>query len=188
MSNVSNMNKANKTKIIVFVCTGNTCRSPMAEYYFNGCMKDSGFKAISCGLSAAHGAPMALNAKKTLASNNIICNICNINNISDILHESKQIDGKIIEEADFIYGITDNHANILKENFPQFAAKIYAMPENIGDPYGGSLEVYEKCFEDIKKAVDIIITELSETSGISGISDISDISDIIEGCKDDGEL
>ena len=129
----------------------------MAEYYFNGEMeklnKTSEITAVSRGLSAENGMPMALNAQKTLASNNIICNIDNI------LHESRQIDEDILEKADFICGITEAHANILKENFPRFESKILKMPENIGDPYGGSLEVYEKCFKNIKKAVDIIICE-----------------------------
>jgi len=152
-----------KDVLVCFVCTGNTCRSPMAEYYFNNINNinsdkpdNSGVSAVSRGLSVGYSAPMALNAKKTLVSNNII------RNIDEILHESKQIDEKIIEEADYIYGITEAHSNILKENFPQFAAKIFAMPEDVGDPYGGSIEIYEKCFEKIRKAVDMITEELKD--------------------------
>lgn len=144
------------SKLILFVCTGNTCRSPMAEYYFNHkCSGD--FTAVSRGIYAETNNLMSANAKKILLDNNII------SNISDILHKPAQIDEKIIREVDFVYGITENHANILRANYPGYADKILVMPENIGDPYGASLEVYVACFERIKSSVDIIIENLQRT-------------------------
>ena len=128
----------------------------MAEYYFNFKIKESGrdFTAVSRELYAETHNPMSANSQKVLFNNNII------SNIGDILHKSTQIDEKIICEACFIYGITENHANILRLDYAGYAEKIFAMPENIGDPYGGILEVYEKCFEKIKRAVDTIIDNL----------------------------
>ena len=98
---------------------------------------------------------MSANAQKVLSANNII------DDIGDIPHKSRQIDEDIIKEADVIYGITVHHEARLKEEFPESADRILCMPESIGDPYGGSLEVYEKCFENIKKSVDIIIESLT---------------------------
>ena len=143
---------------ILFVCTGNTCRSPMAEYYFNGEMKKLGkdYVAESCGLHAEPGSQMSANAKKVLESQNIA------ENIEDITHKSRQIGEDIVEKAEFIYGITVHHQAKLTEEYPKFKNKIVSMPENIGDPYGGTFEVYEKCFENIKKSVDIIIKSLIE--------------------------
>jgi len=143
------------SKLILFVCTGNTCRSPVAEYYFNyksGC----DYKAVSRGLYADGKSLMSANSQQVLLDNNIITNI------GDILHKSARIDENIMRGADFIYGITENHADILRDNYPEYADKIFAMPENIGDPYGAGLEAYAACFQKIRSAVDIIIGRLRE--------------------------
>jgi len=127
----------------------------MAEYYFNY-KSGAAYKAVSRGIYADNNILMSVNSQQVLLDNNIITNI------AEILHKSAQIDENIMREADFIYGITDNHANILRANYPEYADKIFAMPEDIGDPYGASLEVYAACFEKIRSAVDIIIERLCE--------------------------
>ena len=130
----------------------------MAEYYFNSRMKELGreseITAVSRGLYVESQQPVSVNAQKVLISNNIMLNP------GDILHKSQQIDGEIMRKADLVYGITESHAKILKEDYSSYSEKIFVMPENISDPYGGTLEVYEECFEKIKQAVDIIIQSI----------------------------
>ena len=137
----------------------------MAEYYFNSIVKSiaderssslHGVIAESCGLAANGGSFMSGNAKKVLELHNII------EDTDYYKFKSRQINDIIVKESEFIYGITVHHELRLKEEFPEYKNKILCMPENIGDPYGGSLEVYEKCFENIKKSVDVIIKSLIE--------------------------
>jgi protein-tyrosine phosphatase len=128
----------------------------MAEYYFNSEMRKFGGKiemaADSCGLYANPGSPISPNAAKILESENIACEG----------HKSKQADKKLIKANGFVYGMTARHAAALKGQFPEFAEKIFCMPQDIGDPYGGSLDDYGKCFEGIKESVDAIIDRMAE--------------------------
>jgi len=134
----------------------------MAEYYFNYICAAEGITAESCGLAAYNGSIISQNAEKVLTRHNIIVG----RDDPGAPHIARQINEDIIKKSDIIYGITIHHEARLKEIFPKFAGKITSMPEDIGDPYGGSLEVYEKCFEKIKKSVDIIIKNLTVGQGL----------------------
>lgn len=139
-------------KNILFVCTGNTCRSPMAEYYFNHKMKNNEYAARSCGIAAHGSGCMSKYAAQIIKMY--------IPESETGLFRSRQVDEGMIAEAYRMYGITKRHAEYLKENFHQYQNKIFAMPNDISDPFNGSLDTYKKAYEDIKIAVDAIIKEL----------------------------
>ncbi len=132
---------------VCFVCTGNTCRSPMAEAIFNGIAKEKGIdaRAVSAGLAADVGAPMAANAKTVLAEAGIEF---------DENFVSKNVDALLMAKCDKVIGITGRHAMELLMRFPQFAKKIYSFPCDVPDPFGGDTDVYRACMEKIRSALE----------------------------------
>lgn len=131
---------------ILFVCTGNTCRSPMAEVIFNFDYADSGYTAGSAGLMA-DGSSMSDNALDALFEEGYRVNG---------ERASCQLTEDMMERADIVIGITASHAMQIVMLYPQYASKVYSMPFDIADPYGGSIEVYRACLADIKKALSIV--------------------------------
>ncbi len=137
-------------KKILFVCTGNTCRSPMAEAIFNAMAKSEGIdaKAYSAGLYA-DGAPTSHGAVEALREVGI-----------EHSAPSHRLMPDDLIYMDRVYGMTANHAASLKSALPQYAAKIGAFPLEVPDPFGGDLEVYRKCRDRIKEGVAKLLEEI----------------------------
>jgi len=128
---------------VCFVCTGNTCRSPMAAAVLNKLGKRYGITAVSAGLFAEDGSYISGKAAKALEKYGF--------DVPD--HYSRTINNHIVTECDRIIGITKNHEFLLSQMFPFVAEQISSMPEDINDPWGGSLESYETCLLQIIKGV-----------------------------------
>ncbi len=138
-----------KKETVLFICTGNTCRSPMCAALFND--KYAGFTrhAVSAGLMA-DGSPISENAVQALKNRGVVSRKPDNDYTS---HISQNVTEAMMEEADIVVGVTSSHAMQLMLSFPQYASKITVMPEEISDPFGGSLAQYEKCLDDIDKAL-----------------------------------
>ena len=132
-------------KRYLFVCTGNTCRSPMAEAVFNRLYGREGLFAESCGISADGVSPVSEGAVRALEGIGIF----------GFQHISRPVTEELMEKADLIIGMTASHAARLIMAFPQYATRITAMPIEIEDPYGGDDEVYRICLSEICEAIRI---------------------------------
>lgn len=137
-------------KKVLFVCTGNTCRSPMAEGLFNDIMSKENKAHIgySSGLFA-DGSPVSLNS--VLAMNK--------KGIDISKHCSIQVSREMIESADLILTMTSSHKQMINSAFPEFSEKIFTLNEwagtsgDVTDPYGGTEEEYSNCCDMIEDLI-----------------------------------
>ena len=136
---------------VCFVCTGNTCRSPMAEAVFNALAKEFPGKipmeAFSAGLYAKEGDPIAKNAVLALSDAGIV----EVHPYR--LHLAHTITEDEAKEYDRLVGISRAHATELYLRFPGLAQKIVCLPADIADPYGGDLATYKACLAKLKEQI-----------------------------------
>ena len=135
-------------KKILFVCTGNTCRSPMAEALFNDIAKKENIdaSALSAGLFTEDGLPYSENSVLALSEDGI-----------SIEGSSKQLNAELVKDADMIFGLTESHGQGVISAFPEYADKVYRFPMNISDPFGGDIVTYKRCLSQIKDGIMKII-------------------------------
>lgn len=148
---------------ILFVCTGNTCRSPMAEQIFNRQARDLSAHATSAGLDAQDGSPinpLAVKALKGLG-------------YSPTEHSSKPLSTEEVEAADVILTFTQSQKIELGQRFPAASGKLFTISEyanaglseieDVPDPYGKSEAVYQETAERIASLVKVIVGSLKNS-------------------------
>lgn len=124
---------------ILIVCTGNTCRSPMAEYLLRDMIEKQGMsdeiQVTSAGIAAFGGE--AANEKAIVALKE--------RQIDASAHTAKQITPELIDWATRIYVMSEAHKAAIVSVIPEAVSKISVL--GIPDPYGSSLEVYRDCLK-----------------------------------------
>ena len=135
-------------RVYCFVCTGNTCRSPMAAALLNHYGAPRGIFAFSRGIYADSGAPISENAATALKDAGIEPTGRNDYNN----HRATQFTKEDFENCDGVFAISPSHADALIMAFPEYAAKIRVLGD-IKDPFMGDIECYRDCLSDIRDAV-----------------------------------
>jgi protein-tyrosine phosphatase len=153
--------------LVVFVCTGNTCRSPLAEVLCKqrlaerlGCdptdLPARGFLVHSAGLAAMLGerAPPAAQA------------VAQELGVDLSGHVSRPLFPDIAEQADFLIAMTHGHVAILLRRYPALGCPprlLSPAGHDIPDPIGGSAEVYRDCAREILLHLDALVPELVQS-------------------------
>lgn len=127
----------------------------MAQAIFNYLSEGTDICAFSCGIYGDGSSQISVNADAVLKEIGI-----------EFKHTSTPITKEAMDDADYIVGITANHARTLISMFPESENKIYAMPIDIPDPFGGNIEIYRQCRNQLSLCIkELIKTILGENNG-----------------------
>ena len=141
-------------KTILFICTGNVCRSPMAEGLFRKATGGNNeFRVLSAGLGAMDGQPPTPHSVTAMRELGI--------DISS--QRSRALTGELVRQSDFIFGMTHGHVDTISLLYPAAAEKTFLLREfddsvepyekDIPDPIGCPYDVYVHCREQIKHSI-----------------------------------
>ena len=140
---------------LIFVCTGNTCRSPMAEGLFRALDGEArtGLHASSAGLFVHEGLPASEYAVQ--AAGELGADLSG--------HRARQLTPELVRQAQYLVCMTAAHYDRLVQAMPWAQDKVFTLaPDDVADPFGGTLETYRACAAQLADDVRTLIGNLEK--------------------------
>jgi glycine hydroxymethyltransferase len=141
-------------KHVLFVCTGNICRSPMAEGLFKKLVAGrDDIHVQSAGVSAGRGMPASRHAIQALS----------VDGVDLTNFRSQPVSEELVRKATHIFAMTRDHKRLIELFFPEAGEKTYLLREfepgapDVPDPIGLGRETYERCRDTLKRALPVLL-------------------------------
>ena len=137
---------------VLFVCSGNTCRSPMAACLFNAYCEANGLpdRAESAGLYAADGAPASDGAFAAMKERGL----------SLSRHTAQPVTSALLRNTRLALCMSEAHAEALRQRFPHIATPIEGLSPAVADPFGGSVAAYRATADDLAARMPEIVRRM----------------------------
>lgn len=138
---------------ILFLCTGNTCRSPMAKCLMEDLARKRNLPVTcdSAGLIALPGAPASPGAQRAM----------NTRSLSLRGHRAKRVQEQLLQNADIVLCMTPAHLREFMLRYPNYKGKAMTLSEPVHDPFGGSDSLYEQTASQLEHLLDLWVKQHS---------------------------
>ena len=157
-------NLSSQEKRVLVVCTGNTCRSPMAEGWLKQKLSGKGWRVESAGVAAWGGEPASPEAVEAMRGVGI--------DISG--HRSQALSNSLVGGANYILAMTEGHRREVVRRWPEAGAKTFLVHDfglgesrDVGDPAGYPVEVYQHTRDELVHALGEFLLYLVEKGELS---------------------